>query len=138
MRRAMGAQFERLQRGRVARLLMPYRTSHWIQWVRAISSPCERSSGCALIHVFIEQIVHSGEHQAVDQKSCCEEHEFRKQGIHKVSSDGLLKPFICGERVQMSLDQRTAGVVSLLRTIIGTGTYCAVFSATRRCGVGAG
>ena len=37
----------------------------------------------------------------------------------------------------MSLDQRTARVVSLLRTIIGTGTHCAVSSAALRCGVGA-
>jgi hypothetical protein len=75
---------------------MPYRTSR-IQWARAISSLSERNSGCALMHMLVEQIVHSGEHHAVDQKGCCEEHEFRKYaGIHKVSWDGFLKRFICG------------------------------------------
>ena len=38
----------------------------------------------------------------------------------------------------MSLDQRTAGIVSLLRTIIGTGTHCAVSGATLCCAMGAG
>jgi hypothetical protein len=53
--------------------------------------------------MFIEQIVDSGQHQTVDQKGCCEEHEFRKYaGIHKVSWDGLLKALNCVGTVQMS------------------------------------
>ena len=39
--------------------------------------------------------------------------------------------------MQMSLDRRTAQVVSPLRTITGTGTHCAVSSTSLHCGVGA-
>jgi hypothetical protein len=99
---------------------------------------CERNPVGVLLHVAVEQIVYSGEHQSVDHKGSCANCEFRQDvGIHKVSWDGFLNSFICWGTAETSLDQCSVDVVSLLRTLVGTGAHHAVGAAILRNGMSA-
>ena len=56
---------------------------------------CERKPVGALMHLAVEQIVYSGEHQSVDHKGSSDDCEFRQYvAIHKVSWDGFLNSLI--------------------------------------------
>jgi hypothetical protein len=59
----------------------------------------ERYVGGMLLHLDVEQMVHSGDDQAVYHQGDCEGREFRQYvvGIHKVSWGDFLKPFIAGD-----------------------------------------
>jgi hypothetical protein len=64
----------------------------------AAISPGERYVGGLLMHLDVEQIVHAGDDQAVYHQGDCEDSESRQYvGIHKISCDGFLKPFIAGD-----------------------------------------